>query len=309
MSSVQAQKESGLDDFKRLYLAKDLMHSNPTFLQPCSTIQQVMEILHKHSVSSLLVVNESVLDGSFQLCGRIYIKEVFRQLFPGLKRKDLIVLNQVLHEAVEKVMSISLRTLSSSSNIKETVSMMLEDYPQVAGVRQDGKLIGYISNTSLLKLFKPVEKKGEWLGSVSSTTPKVFERIAKHVLCLSPKDEISKAMEVFMATDSCYIAILDGQGKLLRILAQEDVLEYILELIESKELTEFEKKGLILDRKIGSLIEKEVATISQTATMINAAKKMAEKNVTCLAVTDAQQRFYGFLSLAEVLAWLQEHLK
>ena len=305
-AEVKHQKQTGsnLNSNTKTYLARDLMQPDPVFLRPYSTIQQAMELFRKLMTSSVLIVTENVLDSSFQLCGRISIKEILRHLFPGLKRKDLIVLNQVLHEPVEKVMNRDCQSLSVSSDIKEILSVMLSDYLQAIGVQQDGKLLSYISSTDLLRMFQSV------IGTVSvPTTAKVSERMARHVLCLSPKDEISKAIEVFMATDVRHIAILDAQGKLLRILHQVDVLEYILELIESKELTEFEKKGLILDRNIGSLVEKGFTTVSQNTGLIEAAKKMTDYNVTCLAVTDVQQRFYGLLSFAEILTWLQEHLK
>jgi CBS domain-containing protein len=79
--------------------------------------------------------------------------------------------------------------------------------------------------------------------------------------------------------------------------------------MEPKELTVFEQKGLILDRTIGSLEEKEFATISGDNSLADAAKKMIEKNIFCLAVTDIQRRFCGLLTFTDILRWLYDHRK
>jgi CBS-domain-containing membrane protein len=112
-----------------------------------------------------------------------------------------------------------------------------------------------------------------------------------------------------MATATFNIPILDEKGKLERIVSQMDVLEYIMGFLEPNGLTVFDKKGLILDRNIGSLAEKEFTTIPDSAGLIDAVKKMIEKNAFCLAVTDIQQRFCGLLSFMEILGWFYDNLK
>ena len=292
------------------YRAQDFMSSTPIFLKPYASIQQAMETFRTYAVNSILVVDAKGPDGGFQLSGRITIKNVFRQLFPGLKQKDLLVLNQVLHEPVEKAISKHQLMVNSSLDIRKILPVILKDCSQLAGVQHDEKLVGQIYGTDLLKVLKINENDNFSLQLIKQALPttKVSEIMIGHVLCLSPQDEISKAMEVFMATDTPYIAILNEQGKLMRILFSLDVLEYILELVDSKELIEFEKKGLVLDRTIGSMAEKEFTTIKENSDLAEAVAIMVAKNVFYLAVTDVQQRFYGLFSYMDILAWIQRRL-
>jgi CBS-domain-containing membrane protein len=297
----------------RSVCALDLMQPNPVFLRTYSTNQQAMEAFRKHHTTSLLAVVEDTLGGSLRLSGRVCFKDVFRQIFLSLMQKDLIALNHALHKPVDNILILSQQTINSQSDIMGILPVLLADFPQVAGVQQDGKLIGQIRYTDLLGLFKPIDgKDSPWIQLIRQALPetaKVSRAMARHVLCLWPKDEISKVVGVFMATGTLNIPILDEAGKLKSIISQMDVLEYILDLIEAKELTVFEKKGLILDRTIGSLIEKEFTTISGNDSLIDAIRIMLEKNVFCLAVTDFQQRFCGLLSFTDILVWIYERLK
>jgi CBS-domain-containing membrane protein len=294
-----------------LSLAQDLMQPNPVFLRTDSTIQHAMEAFRKQGVSSLLAVCENPLDGSLRLSGRICIKEVFRQLFPSLLQKDIVRLNQVLHKSIDKILIQPQQTVNPLSDIKEILSVMLQEFPHAAGVEQDGKLVGQIYPTDLLGLFKPIDNIDDlWaqlIGPGVSMTITVSMAMARHVLCLWPKDEISKAVGVFMAAATLNIPILDEKGHLERIVSQMDVLEYILELFDSKGLKIFDKKGLILDRNIGSLAKKAFMTIPDNDSLANAVKKMIEKNNFCLSVTDTRQRFCGLLSLMEILGCLCHH--
>jgi CBS-domain-containing membrane protein len=297
----------------RFACAQDLMQRDPEFLRTYFTIQQAMEAFRKQHMSSLLVAGENPLDESLNLSGRVCLKDVFRLLFPGLLQKDLILLNQVMHKPIENILIYSQKTVNPRSDIIEILSVMLADFPSVTGVVNNGTLVGQICCTDLLGLFKPIEGKDspgiQFIRQALPESAKVSGAMARHVLCLSPNDDISKGIGILMATETPGIPVLDEQGKLRRIISRMDILEYILKLMDSKELAVFEQKGLILDRTIGSLEGKEYATISGDESLVEAAQKMIEKNIFCLAVTDIQRRFCGLLSFADILSWIYAHLK
>jgi CBS-domain-containing membrane protein len=297
----------------RSVCAEELMQCEPIFLRPYSTIQQAMQAFRGKRMSSLLVAAENPLDKSLGLSGRVCLKDVLRQMFIGLMQKDLISLNQTLHRPIDNILLHSQQTVDPNSDITDILSVLLDDFPYVTGVVNNGKLIGQICCTDLLNLFKPVDGKGTpWIEFIRQTLPessKVSTAMARHVLCLSPKDEIAKAMGILMAAETFGIPVLDEQGKLRRIISRMDVLEYITNIIESKDLDVFEKKGLVLDRTIGSLKEKEFATVSGDSSLIEATNKMIEKDIFCLAVTDNHRRFCGLLAFTDILSWMHTHLK
>jgi CBS-domain-containing membrane protein len=293
--------------------AQDLIQPNPVFLRTQSTIQQAMEAFRKQGMNSLLVVSDNPLDDSLSLSGRVCLKDVFGQIFLCLVQKDLINLNHVLHKSIEKIIVHSQKTVNPRSNITEILSVMLADFPFVTGVVHNGILVGQICCSDLLRLFKPISGKIspviELIRQALPESAKIHKAMARHILCLSPKDEISKVMGVLMASEASSIPVLDDQGNLRRIISRLDVLEYILQLLESRELTVFEQKGLILDRTIGSLADKEFVTISNENCLSEAVTKMIENNVFCLAVTDIQRRFCGLLAFTDILNWVHAHLQ
>jgi CBS domain-containing protein len=297
----------------RFICAQDLMRCNPVFLRTNFTVHRVMEAFRKQRMSSLLVADENPLNNCLNLSGRVCLNDVFRLLFPGLLKKDLILLNQVLHKPIENILLYPQQTVNPRSDITEILSVMLAEFPSVTGIVDNGALVGQICCTDLLDMFKPIDgKEGPGIQLIQRALPestKVSGAMARHVLCLSPKDEISKVMGILMATEMPGIPVLDEQGNLRRIISRMDVLEYILELIESKELSVFEQKGLILDRTVGSLDQKEFTIVSADDNLAQAVKTMIEKNIFCLAVTDTRRRFSGLLTFKDILGWVYAHLK
>jgi CBS-domain-containing membrane protein len=293
--------------------ARDVMQKDPEFLHLHSTIQQAMEAFRRRRMSSLLVVAENPLDESMSLLGRVCLKDVFGQIYMCLMQKDLINLNQVLHKSIENILIQSRNTVTPGSDAMELLSVMLTDFPYVTGVVENGRLVGQISCLGLLDLFKSVKGNDspwtQFIRQAFSESSKVSGAMARHILCLSPQDEISKVMGILMATHTFSIPVLDEQGKLRRIISRMDVLEYILKLLEPKELGVFEQKGLILDRTVSSLDEKGFATISADSGLADATAIMIEKNVFCLAVTDIHRRFCGLLAFTDILNWVHTHLQ
>jgi CBS-domain-containing membrane protein len=297
----------------RFVCAQDLMQPNPVFLRTHSTIQQAMKAFRQQGMNSLLVASDNPLDDNLSLIGRVCLKDVFGQIFLCLVQKDLINLNHVLHKSIEKMVIHSQKTVNPRSGITEILSVMLADFPYVTGVVHNDILVGQIRCSDLLRLFKPIEGKNspgvELIRQAPPESAKIHKAMARHVICLSPKDEISKTMGVLMASETSSIPVLDEQGKLRRIISRLDVLEYILQLVESRELTVFEQKGLILDRTIGSLPEKEFVTVLAESCLSEAVTKMIENNVFCLVVTDVHRRFSGLLTFTDILSWAHAHLQ
>jgi CBS-domain-containing membrane protein len=298
---------------RRFVCAEDLMGCEPVFLRTYFTIQRAIEAFCKQHMSSLLVAGENPLDRSLSLSGRVSLKDVFRLLFPGLLQKDPILFKQVLRKPIENILIYPQKTIHPNSDIAEILSVMLEEGSSVAPVVHNGVLVGQICSKDLLDLFKPIDgKDGPGIQLIQRALPesaRVSGAMARHVLCLSPKDEISKGMGVLMVTETLAIPVLDEQGNLRQIISRMDVLECILEFIEPKELNIFEQKGLILDRRIGTLDEKGFTTISADDSLVNAVKIMIEKNNFCLAVTDTHRRFSGLLTFTDILNWMYVHLK
>jgi CBS-domain-containing membrane protein len=293
--------------------AQDLMRRDPVFLRTHFTILQAMEAFRAQRMSSLLVVGENPLDESLNLSGRVCLRDVFRLLYSSLLQKDLILLNQVLHRSIENILIYPQQTVHPRSGITEILSVMLAEFPSVIGIEHKGALVGQINCSDLLDLFKPVDGKEspgiQLIQRVLPESARVSRALARHVLCLSPNDEVSKSMGILMAIETPGIPVLDEQGKLRRIISLMDVLEYILGLIESNELKVFKQKGLILDRTIGSLSEKEFTTVLADDSLVKAVKIMIEKNIFCLAAADTHRRFSGLLTFTDILNWVYAHLK
>ncbi len=291
---------------------QDLTQSNPVFLREGSTILEAMNIFREQRADSILVVREKESPGGLKLVGRICVKDVLRLLFPCLLRKDIVILNQMLNSHVRQILIPHPQTVGHWSDVKQVLSVMLRDFTQVVGIEQDNKLVGEVCCTALLRLFSKVDEKARpsdpLLDQIFQTPVDVSEIMAEHVLCLCPQDDVAKAICVFLATAVQNIPVLNSEAKSEGILSQYDVLDYIAELLEPSRLAVFEEKGLILDKTIGSLVHKNVASISWNTGIVEAAAQMVQNNLFCLAVIDIRQKFCGVISYAEILNWFYNRL-
>jgi CBS domain-containing protein len=292
--------------------AQDLMLPNPVLLLEQSTIWQAIEVFRERKLDSVLVMTETSLEGSPVLAGRIRIKDILRLLFPCLLQEDPVSLNEAMHQPVQRILIRGPQTVGPWSDVRQILSVMLKDFTEVAGVEQDGKLIGQVCGTALLRLFSQSDQKARFIdpliGHVFPAAAKVSEAMAGHILCLWPQNEISKAVCVFLSTAARHIPILDREAKLKGIVSQQDILDYIAGQLNPAIQEVVGGKKLILDNPLDLLIQEEFATISWGDNLLDAATQMIQKNTFCLAVTDIQRKFSGILSCSEILHWLYNHL-
>jgi acetoin utilization protein AcuB len=292
--------------------AQDMMLPDPVFLREESTILDAIKAFHKQRLDTILVVRENEHKDGFELMGRICIKDVFRLLFPCLLQKDLAIVNHVTCSHVKQILIPRPQTVGPWSGVKQVLSIMLHDQTQVVGVEQNGKLIGQVFCTGPLRLFSHIAEEAyrlhQLLSQVSHASARVSEAVAGHILCLSPRDDIAKAICVVLSTTVRHIPVLNKEAKLESILSQCDVLDYIVEMLDPASVSVFEKKDLILDKTIGGLIFKDVTIIPWNTGLVEAATKMVQNDILCLAVTDVRQKFHGIVSCAEILRWFRDHL-
>ncbi|MEN6309252.1 MAG: CBS domain-containing protein [Anaerohalosphaeraceae bacterium] len=290
--------------------AQDLMQKNPALLRQRHTVRQAIEYFILQQLDTLLVVREADLVHSLKLAGRICIKDVLRLILPGLLRKDIAGLHEALGTPVDDILIAHPKTMTPWSNVIDIVGAMLADYTQVVGVEQDGKLAGQVNSQAILKLYvnathaKSVVEDDN-LSPASQTHAE--DIMAGYVICLEPDDDIARAICLFLATASRYIPVLDKQARLVGILSQQDILEYISILMDPVCLSMFENKDSILDRPVGTLLKKEPQSIVGKVKLPEAARLIVGESSGCLAVTDTQRKFCGILSYSEIFNWIVRH--
>ncbi|MBN2513967.1 MAG: CBS domain-containing protein [Sedimentisphaerales bacterium] len=290
--------------------AQDVMQVNPVMLRQRQTVQQAIENFISQQLDTLLVVKEADLSRFMKLAGRVCIKDILHLILPSLLRKDMKEFHDALAIPVDDVVIAHPKTMTPWAGIVDVVTAMLADYTQVIGIEQDEKLVGQVNSGSILKLVLDTASAGSAIGDNYSSYFSqlcVNDLMAGYVICLEPDDDIARAICLFLATAIRYIPVLDKQARLVGIVSQQDILDYVASLMDPVSVSVFENKDSILDRPVSTLLHKEAQVVFGKAELSCAAKLLADQSCDCLAVMDSQNKFCGILSHSEIFNWIVRH--
>lgn len=290
--------------------AQDVMQVNPIILRQRYTVQQAIEHFILQSLDTLLVVQEAELSRCMKLAGRVCIKDILRLILPSLLRKDMTGFHDVLAAPVNDLVIAHPKTVTPWTAMVDVITAMQADYTQVIGIEQDGKLAGQATSDTIVKLLASIVSDAPEMPGVQAHGVWricVHDLMAGYVICLEPGDDIARAICLFLATAARYIPVLDKQARLVGIISQQDILNYVASLMDPVSLSVFENKDHILDRPVCSLFTQESQTISNKAALPNAVQLLACYSSGCLAVTDSQNKFCGILGYSELFNWIVRH--
>ncbi len=123
-----------------------------------------------------------------------------------------------MKEKVSSIMTTDVVTISQDETLDQAKEYFFQHkMNHHLPVVEEGKLVGIISTTDLLKLNKPFEEY---------TSIKVKEIMTTKVGTLSPDDQIGTAAEIFLHNFFHAIPIVDENRILLGIVSLVDVLKH-----------------------------------------------------------------------------------
>lgn len=220
-------------------------------------------------------------------------------------------------KTAQDIMSRSLTTIKEEQTLREAVQIMLrQQLKRLPVTGAEGKLVGMIARIDVFRTITKQAPKWQFLQKqniVVNNNQPVSNVLQRDLLTVNPDTPVPEVIEKITGNDVQRIAVVDRQGKFLGLISDSDLLPVIAvqpglwDVIISK-LT-FIEKGRRLNELLqhvrattaAEVMDINVMTIWEDASIDEAVQLMAEKGLKRLPVVDKDGVFKGLISRDSVL--------
>ncbi len=203
--------------------SKRILSLNPSSLHISSMVARKPEILtdfidYKTAIEILLNKNIG--------CLPVVIDDKVKAI---ITKHDLVMAGKNIEASVEEYMTHNVLKLDASERLVHVTRIMMEKTYSSIPVVSSGRIIGIITDTSLMDTWLNFYKLVRSLDRDYRVRNVLLrDIISRDIYTISPKDKISDAVSIFLKEKAKSILIQE-EGELVGILTKSDVLRAILE--------------------------------------------------------------------------------
>ncbi|MFH0762904.1 MAG: CBS domain-containing protein [Candidatus Omnitrophota bacterium] len=139
---------------------------------------------------------------------------------------------------------------------------------------------------------------------------KVREIMKEKVVSIGPQDNALEALKQLFKMKISGLPVIDEQGKLAGMFTEKEILSYVLPsyiekvgrfVYEENPKAARKKFTVLAALSVSQLMRKEVLTVSEEATLSEAARIMLTQKARRLPVTDKSGRVVGIIARCDVV--------
>ncbi|HEV2854959.1 MAG TPA: CBS domain-containing protein [Thermoanaerobaculia bacterium] len=130
---------------------------------------------------------------------------------------------------------------------------------------------------------------------------KVRDLMTVEVLSVHPAESVDKVYDALTERGLRHVAVIDGEGDLVGIVSQEDLLRH--GLAGRSDLPPVLQRVLLRQTRVEEIMTSEVETAAPDQPLEDAAQVMSKNQIGCLPVVE-DWRVVGFLSASDVMKHL-----
>ncbi|HEV8359186.1 MAG TPA: CBS domain-containing protein [Candidatus Thermoplasmatota archaeon] len=258
--------------------AKDLMTPNPIVMHKQDRIENVLDLMRKHNISKIPVVDDG------RLVGIITDGEVLDEL-GAAKNRAISPTNLHVSGAMQR--DFKTKTVGPETDLRAVIEMCKQEgvgmVPVVEG-DHDGKLVGIITKADLLKL-------------VVSTAP-LRDIMKKQLHSVEPADRLIHARRLMMDHGIERLPVLDG-GRVVGIVSEMDIA-LALDDFKKRHSPEHQKnqiKNLVVD----DVMRRQVITAPPDLPANVAAQRMRTEDIGGLPVVTGDDHIAGMVTRTDLI--------
>lgn len=184
---------------------RDIMSREVFLLRYTASIDDVIQEMKEKDVGGFPIV-----DAEDQVVAIIEEKDLVRQ-----------IAGAVTGELVKDLMTTALITITPGTTLKDTCRFMIANDIRRLPVIQEGKLIGLITTTDILRYFASNEMFKHMTGDPLSE--RIHKVMVTDLACVSPEEDAGKAAQIMKRRDVGCLPVTDGG--LVGILTERDLLK------------------------------------------------------------------------------------
>lgn len=163
-----------------------------------------------------------------------------REAEPPFKTREVLELRRKVYERLKKlklapieirhVMSKEVRCLQPEQSLRDAVELFAKHRISGAPVIKEGKVVGVLSESDILKLVG-ADRVIDAKDAQALERTKVADAMSREVLFVRPEDGLEVAVAFMNKAHVNRLPVVDKQGKLVGIIAREDVLKGMMEVL------------------------------------------------------------------------------
>jgi CBS domain-containing protein len=265
-------------------MVRNWMSSPVVTVSPETSLMEARKIVNERQIRALPIVKEDRLVGI-----------ITRR---GLLRLDLSLLDDASwsskvdmgEERVSDVMTANPITVSPQALIPKAARVMLENKITALPVIEDGKLIGILTNSDLLRFIM-----AEYSG-LKKKIP-VEHYMTDEVVTIDRETSLLEAHRLMGTKRIRSLPVVDG-GNVVGIVTRTDLMSSDPSRLASRNNQELSLK--VLTQPVEKVMSKTILTISPELPLTEAAREMLEHKVHSLLILDHEKKLAGIITESDL---------
>jgi CBS domain-containing protein len=182
--------------------------------------------------------------------------------------------------------------ITKETDVQECAKLMINSSIIILPVFEREKLIGIVTDTSLLEsdVFKKFNNE------------KVSKFMTTSVKTATPENRVSVILNKFKEENLSRMPVIEN-GKVVGILTLHDIIKKVA---QRKKLPAYgfilAEKDTVLDWAIESLMTKNPVTVGENTTIVAVIEKMIQNDISSIMVADNKNRLQGIITRKDLLA-------
>ncbi len=320
--------------FRPIRTAGDIMNQNVKTLTLDHTVKAFLNFMNAHKVRHAPVIDypdEEKRKPCF--IGVVSERDVLR-----LKPKRITDDNdedinpKAVRPLLQQVVARNPWPASPDTPVPDVINTMIDNHIDMVPVLVDGRLVGIITTTDILKVFSKLDAMIEALypelkEQTHPPVPAPFAAITesalfswvfqiagdimtREVVCLEPTNTLADAIEAMKKGEFRHLPILDESAKLAGIISDRDILRQLpfAGRRPPSQSTKFRDHLFRVDDETPQLLlgvtefmTREVTSVSVDCRICEATKTLRSMKISCLPVVDQQQNVLGIITVADLM--------
>jgi len=276
---------------------EDVMTTNVVVMPDTQQVSYARNLMLKHGISHIVVV-----DSKGKPAGIVTEKDITRKLRvvgPVWRRRPI---DKIF---IGRVMSKGLITVSPVKDIREAVDLMLRNNISSLPVVEDGKLVGIITKTDLLRVYN--EKcKGRWKVSDLMTKDVITvteNHTIAHVTNLMEENKIGR---IIVIKDSEPVGIITSENISFAQLEDPETGVPLEKIYFVKRISEEKKKVTLVSMlTAGDIMTEDLITLKEDVDAAEAANIMLNEKISGIPIVDDKNQLAGIITKTDIIKAIQ----
>ena len=315
-------------------VAKDIMSKDVKMVTMDHTVKDCIDFMKLHRVRHAPVVDTPNGEGERSyFIGVISERDLFRQIWPYAgqlygENAD----HKSLQQRMVQIVIRKTKCVSPETPIPDVILTMINNKIDMVPVLSDTNLVGIITTMDIIKClfeihdeirrFCPEMREGNQPVAPGSTSlpqnpfllkwfsQTIQEIMTEQVVRLGLHQTLAKAIEVLRKKHFRHLPIVDGQGVLLGVVSDRDVLRNLPPAIKRQtsqanpfhgDMLEVDPKIMILELPLARIMTWDVTAVLPSCSICEAAEILCKMKVSCLPVVDEGKKICGIVTVTDLM--------